>query len=135
MPEIVINEASLRDIVRSREALLGSLDAKRPRAWDTFGYPQDVTFERLLQAYERGGPGYGAVHRLLDKCWQELPRIKRPETDEETPWEVAVAALIASMGGWQKLRDFDRRNLVGRYAGLIYRVADGKCPSTKTSCA
>jgi hypothetical protein len=124
MPEIVINEASLREIVRARESLLGSLDAKRPRAWDQYGYSESVSFEQLLQAYERGGAAYGAVHRLLDKCWQEKPRIKRPDSDEETPWEAAVDALLTSMGGWQKLRDFDRRNMVGRYAGLIYRVAD-----------
>lgn len=126
MPELHLNEAALREIIRSRESLLGALDAKRPRAWEQYGYPQTVTFDHLLQAYERGGPAYGAVHRLLDKCWQECPRIKRPDADDETPWETAVAELIKSFNGWHKLRDFDRRNMVGRYAGLIYRVADGK---------
>ena len=126
MPEIHVNEQSLREVIRSREGLLGALDAKRPRAWDQYGYPITVTFEQLLQAYERGGAGFGAVHRLLDKCWQEKPRIKRPDSDKATPWEETVDALLTSMQGWQKLRDFDRRNMVGRYAGLIYRVADNK---------
>jgi hypothetical protein len=111
MPELVVNEYELR---RARgEFLAGfgmALDAKRPTAYAQYGYPTEVTFALLLNAYERGGPANGAVHRILDKCWQERPRIKRPEDDK----------------AWQKLRDFDRRNMVGRYAALIYRVADGK---------
>jgi hypothetical protein len=117
------------EIRRAREELagsMGSLDAKRPTAWCQYGYPTEVTFQHLLTAYERGGPGHGAVHRILDKCWQALPRIKQPEKDDETPWEKKVSTLMKAIGAWAKLRDFDRRNMVGRYAGLIYRVGDGK---------
>jgi hypothetical protein len=66
------------------------------------------------------------VHKLLERCWQSVPRIKRKESDDKSPWEVKLGELMAAVKGWPKLRDFDRRNLVGRYAGLIYRVADGK---------
>ena len=117
------------EIARAREAMvagLGSLDVKRPTAWAQYGYPTNVSFADMLQAYERGGPAQGAVHRLLDKCWQELPRIKSPASDEETPWEKRVAAILRSVSAWAKLRDLDRRNMVGRYAALIYRVADDK---------
>lgn len=128
MGHITANEA---DIIRAREALLdawgeGSLDAKRPTAWSTYGYPKQLDFERLLGAYERGGAAHGAVHRLLDGCWQELPRIKSPAKDEESPWEKKTAQLLRSIRAWAKFRDLDRRNMVGRYAALIYRVADGK---------
>lgn len=104
----------------------GSLDAKRPDSWQVFGYPDEVTFARVLAAYERGGAGHGAIHRLLDGCWQQLPRIKQPAADKETPWEVKTAKLLAGVRAWAKLRDLDRRNMVGRYAALIYRVGDGK---------
>ena len=116
------------DLQRAREALagFGSLDAKRPTAWQSYGYPTDVTFPRLLAAYERGGAAHGAVHRLLDKCWQQLPRIKSPASDQETPWEQRTAAMLRGVSAWAKLRDLDRRNMVGRYAALIYHVADGK---------
>jgi len=123
---IVINTS---DLSRAREefvGLFGSLDSKRPDAWVTYGYPADITFQKLLTAYERGGPAQGAVHRILDKCWQELPRIKQPDADKPTPWETKLSKLMKSVGAWAKLRDFDRRNMVGRYAGLIYRVADNK---------
>lgn len=129
MPQQIVNTSDL-ELRASRESLLngliGALDAKRPTAWCQYGYPTEVRFDQLMTAYQRGGPGHGAVHRLLDKCWQERPRIKNPADDQETKWEKAVDKVLSGIQAWKKLRDFDRRNLVGRYAGLIYRVADSK---------
>lgn len=116
------------DISQAREqlfSLFGGIDAKRPDAWTQYGYKENPTFADFRRAYERGGAGNGAVHRLLDKCWQHLPRIKRKASDKETPWETAVTEKIKAITGFQKLREFDRRNMVGHYAALIYRVADG----------
>lgn len=122
---ITVNEA---DLVRGRTEFLsgfmGSLDAKRPAAWAVYGYPEQVTFDKLLSAYMRGGPAYGAVHRLLDTCWLDNPCIKPPGKDDETPWETQVRQVFDTVDVWEKLQDFDRRNLVGRYAALVYRVAD-----------
>lgn len=129
MADTLIVNVTESELRRKREELLGvygSLDAGRPNAWAQYGYKTALTFSDFLQAYERGGPGHGAVHRILDKCWQEMPRIKQPKADEETPWETKLNKLLTSIKGWQKLRDFDRRNMVGHYAGLIYRVADGQ---------
>lgn len=123
--DIIVNEATL---ARSPELLAffgGSLDAKRPTAWVQYGYPTTVTFDMLKAAYDRGGAAHGAVHRLLDGCWQENPRIKRAGSEDETPWEKATAKLLKDVQAWRKLRDLDRRNMVGRYAALIYRVGDG----------
>lgn len=130
MPQITVNTSDL-EIIRARQSLAlgGSLDAKRPDSWQVYGYPLEVTFAHMLTAYERGGAGHGAVHRLLDGCWQQLPRIKSPASDKETPWETKTAKLLTSIKAWAKLKDFDRRNMVGRYAGLIYRVGDGKALS------
>ena len=127
MTMIATNTASY-DIRALRENLFSwgdALDAKRPAAWEQYGYRETVTFTNLLTAYQRGGAGPGAVHRLLDGCWQKLPRSKKPEADKETPWEKKVCGALKSIGAWRKLRDFDRRNMVGRYSALIYRVADG----------
>lgn len=123
---IVVNESDLRRIARARQELVGSLDAKRTESWVQFGYKADLTFQDFWNAYRRGGAGHGAVHRLLDKCWAESPRVKKPAEDAETPWEESVEAVLRAINGWAKLRDFDRRNMVGRYAGLIMRVADNQ---------
>lgn len=148
--ELVINTTDLALRQAREEAILGSIDAKRPTAWTQYGYPQQLTFQHYLQAYERGSAGFGAVHRILDKCWQEKPRVKKLDakadgagpvktnatagakqkrirsTDAPSPWEEGVDSMLRKLRGWQKLRDFDRRNMVGRFAALIYRVADGK---------
>lgn len=104
----------------------GALDGKRANAWQQYGYSNQVSFDQLLQAYERLGPAHGAVHRILDKCWERLPRIKQPMADKETPWEAKLAQQLKGMGAWKKLQGFDRRGLIGHYAGLIYRIADGQ---------
>lgn len=124
---ITVNSREVEDFIRSRHALMGgSIDAKRPDSWQVFGWPQEVTFTHMLTAYSRGGAGHGAVHRLLDGCWQSIPRIKSQASDKQTPWEVKTAKLLTSIKAWAKFRDFDRRNMIGRYAALIYRVGDGK---------
>jgi len=125
MIALIANES---DIIRARENLMaayGSLDAKRPTAWTQYGYPETVTFDMLKRAYERTGAGHGAVHRLLDGCWGQAPRIKSPADDNETPWEKKVSAIFKACRAWSKIKDFDRRQMVGQYAGLIYRVNDG----------
>ena len=129
-PRQVTVNVSETDLIRSRESLLGSLDAKRPTAWTQYGYAETLTFAHFKQAYDRGGAAHGAVHRILDKCWQAKPRIKRAtegeDSDEPTPWEKKVDKVLKKVRAWHKLRDLDRRNMIGRYAALIYRVADGK---------
>lgn len=126
--QLAINADDLSAIVAARMGLLAGmgLDAKRPTAWAQYGYTETLSFDHFYRAYSRGGAAFGAVHRLLDKCWEQTPRIKQPKADKETPWEKKLGAVLQGIKAWQKLRDFDRRNMVGRYAGLIYRVADGK---------
>ncbi|MBB3193949.1 anti-CBASS protein Acb1 family protein [Roseateles terrae] len=130
MADLITNTYELTQIARARNDFLsefaGSLDAKRPDAWRQYGYKTDLCFRDYRQAYERGGPAHGAVHKILGKCWERLPRIKQPEADKATPWEEAITALLKPINGWQKLMGLDRRNLVGRFAALIYRVADGR---------
>jgi len=130
MSHVVVNVD--QSVIRSREELLAfamGLDQKRPTAWVQYGWPSSVTFDIMYRAYERTGGGHGAVHRLLDGCWQALPRIKAPGSDEIGAWESEVSKLFKSLRLWSKIKDFDRRNMIGRYAGLIYRVADGKALS------
>lgn len=127
MAEITVNTY---DIARARSEsigeFMGSLDSKRPAAWQQYGYKADLDIADYRRAYERGGAGHGAVHKLLGRCWKAKPRIKSPNADEETPWEAKLAKSMTAISGWQKLMGFDRRNLIGRFAALIYRVADGR---------
>lgn len=127
MAEIVTNTY---EVARARGEYLaqfgGTLDAKRPTAWQQYGYKAGLDIEDYRRAYERGGAGHGAVHKLLGVCWREWPRIKKPDSDDETPWEVGIGKMLQAFNGWKKFEGFDRRNLIGRFAALIYRVADGQ---------
>lgn len=120
------------------------IDSKRATSWATFGYPDGLSFEDYRKAYERGGAGFGAVHKMLAKCWEECPKIyegAEPQADDakvKTAWEKEVSALLSSptLLTIQRLVDFDRRNLVGRYSALIYQIADNEKwdkPVKKTS--
>lgn len=126
---LTINAQSTADVIRAREALFGSgLDGKRATSWETFGYPDTVPFEKLLQAYRRMGPAKRAIGTVLSRCWRDRPRIKQEEpegaaeTEIETPWDIAIERLLKPH--WRKIRAWDERNLVGHYSGLILRVAD-----------
>lgn len=75
---LTINAQTAADVIRAREALFGSgLDAKRSTSWETFGYPDTVPFEKLLQAYRRMGPAKAAVSVVLARCWRDRPCIKQ----------------------------------------------------------
>lgn len=104
-----------------------SADDKRPSAWLSYGYPTEIIFTDYLNRYERDASAHGAIHKLLEKCWSETPRIKLENGDEEeSPWEKATKAKLKSIAFWHAFANFDRMGMVGRYSGLIYRIADGK---------
>jgi uncharacterized protein len=130
MAETITVNTSLSEIAQARgEFFAGmglALDQKRPHVWREYGYPEVIQFEDLYTAYSRGGTGHRAVHLLLDECWMFNPRIKQPQADKETAWETKLKAQLKAVKAWAKLRDLDRRNMIGRFSALIYRVRDGK---------
>jgi hypothetical protein len=130
---IQVNEVDLRDMLLRRQSFAGSLDTKRPRAWDQFGWPEQVTHEMMLSAYKRNGVAAGAVHHLLERCWQSAPRFKRKGSETETLWEREVVELLDAIEAWPKLVEWDRRNMVGRYAALVLRFRDGRPPDQPVS--
>lgn len=103
-------------------------NTKRTKLWDEFGYPSDVGFDQYYRAYERNAVAHAAVHKLLDSCWVDNPTIidgeEKDESGETTEWERTVQKLLKRH--WAKLKDADRRNLVGRYSALLIQVKDGR---------
>jgi len=124
-----INDAR---IARARMGLLGGygLDDKRKcSAWAEYGWPPDVTYEMLFGLYRRGGLAHGAVNKVIGACWKTNPwLIEGDELDEskrETRWEAATKKELSARI-WRAFAEGDRRRLVGRYAGLLLHVNDGK---------
>lgn len=103
-------------------------NTKRTKLWDEFGYPETVNFDNYYRVYERNAVAHAAVHKLLDSCWTDNPTIidgaKKKEAEETTDWEESTTKLLSKH--WAKLKDADRRNLVGRYSAILLQIKDGR---------
>lgn len=103
-------------------------NTKRTKLYEEFGYPDHLSFEQYYRAYERNPVAYAAVHKLLESCWMDKPTIidgdENKESTETTPWERAATKLLSKY--WVKIKDADRRNLVGRYSALLIQFKDGR---------
>ncbi len=103
-------------------------NTKRTKLWDEFGYPNSLEFDRYYLAYERNAVAFAAVHKLLDSCWVDNPTIidgdDGKESTETTDWEKTITKLLKKH--WTKIKDADRRNLVGRYSALLIQFRDGR---------
>jgi len=103
-------------------------NTKRTKLYEEFGYPNELDFDRYYRAYERNPVAYAAVHKLLDSCWIDKPTIidgdEEKESAETTTWEASVTKLMTRH--WPKIKDADRRNLVGKYSALLIQFRDGR---------
>lgn len=131
--QLAVNALNDRYLTAQRLAYgrqLGGNDAKRPQAWCEYGFANDLVFDDYYRMYERHGVAHGAIHLLLDKCWETNPQvIQGDEVDEErplTPWEKKFNAEARRLKLWQMVKQADRRRMVGNYAGLILQVKDNK---------
>lgn len=131
--QLAVNALNDRYLTAQRLAYgrqLGGNDAKRPQAWCEYGFANDLVFDDYYRMYERHGVAHGAIHLLLDKCWETNPEvIEGDEIDEERPlttWEKNFNAEARRLKLWQMVKQADRRRMVGNYAGLILQVKDNK---------
>lgn len=98
-----------------------------------FGFPVDVTFDVVYGYYTRNSLGKAAVDKTIRKTWQDPPWLLEKPRDgsegplkKETRLEKAIRQHFTKIRFWTKVMEADRRSLVGRYAGVILRIADGK---------
>ncbi|WP_275075000.1 anti-CBASS protein Acb1 family protein [Providencia rettgeri] len=127
--ELLINSVADIAIGRALYASGGaSSNTKRTNLYDEFGYPTKLIFRNFYDTYERNAVAHSAVHRLLDDCWQDKPTIidgnESKENKETTDWEASVAKLLKKY--WPRIKDADRRNMVGRYSALLIQLRDNK---------
>lgn len=98
-----------------------------------FGYPTDLKFDDLYRIYLRNGVAHAAVEKTIDKTWQDKPFLQEAERDgsqgtiaKETALEKEIRLRFDDLRVWMHLSEADRRSMVGRYAGVILRLADSK---------
>lgn len=98
-----------------------------------FGYPETLSFAQLYKVYLRNGIAHAAVDKTIDKTWQDAPFLLEKERDgsegsekDETPLERDIRQRFDDLRVWMHLAEADRRSMVGKYAGVILRVADSR---------
>lgn len=91
-----------------------------------FGFPDQVGFTQTYQAWSRNGIGHAAVEHTVLKTWETNPVLAETEDPEESRLEKEIRQWADDLRLWQRLAEADRRSLVGGYAGVILRLADGK---------
>lgn len=98
-----------------------------------FGYPDELTFTQLHRMYCRNGVAAAGVDKTIRKTWQDNPFLLEQERDgsqkgtaKETKVESEIRQRFDDLRLWARLAEADKRSMVGRYAGVILRFADGQ---------
>nr|DAH62784.1 MAG TPA: portal [Caudoviricetes sp.] len=98
-----------------------------------FGYPEFISFDMLYGMYCRNGVGAAGVDKTILKTWQDAPFLQEKQRDgsegkasKETVTEKEIRERFTDLRVWSRIAEADRRSLVGRYGGLILRLADSK---------
>lgn len=90
-----------------------------------FGYPKEITFELAHQMYCRNSIARGSIEAESLKVWETYPQLLETEaSDDETSLEKEIRLKFRRIRFWQKIKEADKRSTVGRYAGIILRLAD-----------
>lgn len=128
--QIAINNN--QDISRQRLAYASQglvNNTKRAFIDREFGYPENLTFTDFYKMYRRNGAARGFIDRLSDICWLDYPKFIdgdiREQDSKLTAWEQIVTDLFNDKL-WPAIIEADKRGVVGKYAGLIIQLRDGK---------
>lgn len=96
---------------------------KRHDMWSVGGYTSEITFEQHLQMYSRCGIARGGIDLDIAKTWQTMPKITDGEGKDSkeslTQFEKDIEWLIKERDFLFRLKELDRKQMVGRYAGLV----------------
>lgn len=89
-----------------------------------YGYPETLEFFHFWNMYRRFGIAASVAELPVDIGWVDEPEILASEQ-----FRREFDSLATRLQLWTRLKGLDRRQRVGRYAGLFMRVKDGKAPS------
>lgn len=116
---------------RARDGMLRTmgLDSKRPDAWAEYGYKEKLSFQDFYNLYTRHGVAAGVVDRIAEKVFQTAPWViqgpKEAEKKPTTPWELAFQTMAEECDLWWYFKEAYAMRMVGGWAGLILKFANG----------
>lgn len=91
--------------------------------YEDFGYPDQLTFNNYWNMYRRFGVARSVCDIPVDFTWLDDPTV-----DGGATFNSQFEELVEKLKLWTRLKGLDKRQRVGRYAGLFVRVKDGKNP-------
>ncbi len=91
-----------------------------------YGWPEDLRFEQLYRMYRRNGLAAAGIDKTILKTWEDSPKVWETEDPAETPLEAQIRQRFEDLRFWGRMAEADRRSMVGRYGGVIFRFADGR---------
>lgn len=132
MTSVKVNAASLAQLLTNADptrarALMGQLSGGSNDGnalhdiFADFGYPEVIRFDYLWNMYRRFGIARAVVDLPVAEGWRELPEI-----EASAQFLSDFEKLSERTKFWQRMKALDTRQRVGRYAGLIMRIKDGK---------
>lgn len=89
-----------------------------------FGYPQNLSFFNYWNMYRRFGIAKNVCELPVDTTWMKIPTIE----SSNAQFLAEFKRLADSLSFWIRLHALDKRQRVGRYAGMFMRVRDGLPP-------
>lgn len=94
-----------------------------------FGYPafDGLEFQHFYNLWRRNGIAKALVEKTGAKTWESKPSLLEAEqAHDETRLEADIRQRLDDLRFWQVLAETDKRSMVGRYAGVIFQLNDGK---------
>ena len=92
-----------------------------------FGFPEVLSFKDFHRAYSRNSLAKGAVSKMVNKVWQEMPKlVTDPDSKGDNEIEDDICRHFSRLRVWQRLTEAEKRGLVGKYSGVILRIADNQ---------
>ena len=89
-----------------------------------FGYPENLDFQNYWNMYRRFGIAKNIVELPVDTGWIDEPSVKGNKA-----FMKEFEQLVEEKKFWMRMKGLDKRQRVGRYAGMFMRVRDNKKPS------
>ena len=132
-PSILMANAASRSLPTMFPGFFGT--AKHDHYKD-FGFPTNPGFDQFYGMYRRNSLARAAVNKTILKSWQDTPFLQEYQRDgagpkgkrkqAETRREKEIRERFSDLRVWQQLAEADRRSMVGKFAGVILRLADSK---------
>ncbi|MBM3120076.1 MAG: DUF1073 domain-containing protein [Chloroflexi bacterium] len=90
------------------------------------GYPETLTFEDYLTAYDRQDVATRVIETYPDYTWITPPEVYENEKPSDTAFEKDWKAFISNGKVISTLRSFDVLSGIGEYGVLVIGIDDGK---------